>query len=114
MTRVTRTFDLADVVWPLLIGPTDRDPFTFEDLEVAWRHHRDELLRRHAGRDGRRPWGWWEFEAGEEQPRGDDETVRLAELGELTDAELAALHERATEAGLRIGTPAERLWTACR
>jgi hypothetical protein len=40
---------------------------------------------------------------------GPDETVRLAELGELTAAELAALHEAATEARLRIGTDSEKI-----
>jgi hypothetical protein len=35
--------------------------------------------------------------------------VRLAELGELTADELAALRERANEARLRTGTPGEVL-----
>jgi hypothetical protein len=39
-----------------------------------------------------------------------DETVRPAELGELTDEELAALPEDANEARLRIGTDAERIF----
>ena len=45
-----------------------------------------------------RPLGWWWFVAGEERPRdrfgsGDYglETIRLAELGELTGEELEAL-----------------------
>jgi hypothetical protein len=38
-----------------------------------------------------------------------DETVRLAELGELTAEELAALREEANEARLRVGTDAERI-----
>lgn len=38
-----------------------------------------------------------------------DEAVRLAELRELTDAELAVPRERATEAWLRIGTDAEHI-----
>jgi hypothetical protein len=56
----------------------------------------------------------WAFEAREPQPWNldtgwADETVRLAELGELTAAELAALHEAATEARLRIGTDSEKI-----
>jgi hypothetical protein len=35
--------------------------------------------------------------------------VRLAELGLLGSGELAALRERANEARLRVGTPAERI-----
>jgi hypothetical protein len=42
-------------------------------------------------------------------PGGDAQALRLAELGELTDAELAALRERATEARLRIDTGRERV-----
>jgi hypothetical protein len=41
--------------------------------------------------------------------KGDEETLRLAELRELTAGELAALRERATEAKLRVGTDRERL-----
>jgi hypothetical protein len=35
--------------------------------------------------------------------------VRLAELGELTADEIAALREKATEAQLRIGTDSEHI-----
>jgi hypothetical protein len=38
-----------------------------------------------------------------------DETVRLAELGELTAEELAALGEEANEARLRVGTDDEQI-----
>ena len=65
---------------------------------------------------GSRPWGFWRFELGEEPPRPDDltdhrelEAVRLAELGELNSSELAALHEKANEARLRVGTMSERI-----
>jgi hypothetical protein len=70
------------------------------------------------GPHGTRPWGWWRFEIGEDPPRPDEagvtdhrelEAVRLAELGELTSHELAALDEQANEARLRIGTDSERL-----
>lgn len=57
--------------------------------------------------DGWRPWAWWAFEAGEQRPDPDGETVRLAQLGELTAEELAVLREEALEARLRIGTDSE-------
>jgi hypothetical protein len=66
---------------------------------------------RYNGPAGTRPWAWWVFDLGEEMPRGGwaAEAIRLAELGELRDDELAALHERANEARLRIGIPREVL-----
>jgi hypothetical protein len=96
---------------------------TVEELELAWAARKDEIMATQR-RDGRRPWAWWAFELGEEQPQerwnpdggpggrieGEgDETVRLAELGELTADELAALSEEANEAKLRIGTDSERI-----
>jgi hypothetical protein len=69
---------------------------------------------------GTRPLAWWWFVAGEEQPRDrwnsetrqtEDygiETIRLAELGELTAEELAALQDDANVAKLRVGTDSER------
>ena len=57
-----------------------------------------------------RAYGLWFVEAGEPMPRSwNEEAVRLAELGELDDSQLAALRERAMEAGLRVGTPDERI-----
>jgi hypothetical protein len=107
----------------LLIGPTDAPgEYTIEELELLWERHGPEIMAGPHGRHGgTRPWAWWVFEAGEEQPspvwdsetrqwEGEgDETVRLVELGELTDAELAALREQANEARLRMGTRAERI-----
>jgi hypothetical protein len=100
----------------LLMGPTDAPwGYTVEELEILWEQRRDEIMAgRHGRHDGRRPWAWWAFEAREPQPWNldtgwADETVRLAELGELTAAELAALHEAATEARLRIGTDSEKI-----
>jgi hypothetical protein len=93
-----------------MIGPTDHDGVTDEELEIGWRIHGAELMGYHRI-GGTRPWGWWVFEAGENKPRGgpEVETVRLAERGAITDEELAALREQANEAKLRIGTPAERI-----
>lgn len=109
MTRIARTVALgSDVHLALAIGPTEGDGLTLEDLRIGWRYHGDGVCAEH--RSCARPWGWWQFEAGEEMPlKRDEETLRLAELGELTDAELAALRERATEAKLRVGTDRERL-----
>jgi hypothetical protein len=95
----------------LLLGPVDwPGEATVEDIELVWMLRRDEVMAGPHGRgDGTRPWAWWAFEAGEERPDGDREPVRLAELGELTAEELAALREEANEARLRIGTESERI-----
>jgi hypothetical protein len=47
------------------------------------------------------------FEQGEDPPERDAGVVRLAELGELTDEEVAELAELANVAKTRIGTPGE-------
>jgi len=94
----------------LLIGPTDFDNVTDEELELGWQLQ-GERLTGYGRIVGTRPWGYWVFDLGVDKPAGgpEVETVRLAELGELTADELAALHERANEARLRIGTPREVL-----
>ena len=55
-------------------------------------------------RDGSRPWGWWVFEKGEAPPPQEPgaDVIRLAELGELSEAECAALAKRAAEARAQI------------
>jgi hypothetical protein len=95
----------------LLMGPTDAPgELTVDQLEVAWQIERDRLLSEYRGPPGTRPWAWWWFDLGEQQPHDwAAEAVRLAELGELRDDELAALRERANEAKLRVGTPRERV-----
>jgi hypothetical protein len=91
----------------LEIGPAEGG-LTVEELSVAWEVERAGVMDRL--RVGSRPWAYWWFELGEDKPRNTAaEAVRLAELGELGAGELAALRERATEAGLRVGTPAERV-----
>ncbi len=93
----------------LWLGPTDRSgEFTADQLRTVWQFQRERIMRPPLAYIGRRPWAWWAFEIGEEMPR-EDEAVRLAELGELTDRELAALREAANEARLRIGTDSERI-----
>jgi hypothetical protein len=100
----------------LMMGPTEAEGFTDEDLEVGWLHHRERAMDQLA--PGTRPWGWWRFVACEEMPcpadpiGGDSrllEAVRLAELAQLTAEELAALREEANEAKLRIDTNSERI-----
>lgn len=88
---------------------------SLEGMRAAWSLQRDEILgayfgpRMLAAYAGRRPWAWWEFEAGEAMPDGmDAETMRLAQLGELRPEEVVVLREHAVEAGLRIGTDSER------
>jgi hypothetical protein len=67
-------------------------------------------MRDYNGPVASRPWAWWVFDRGEEKPRSQvAEAVRLAELGQLTDDELAVLRERADEARLRVGTARERV-----
>jgi hypothetical protein len=97
--------------WCLSMGPSTMDRFTEPQLRRGWQVYGGELLREERPfLSGTRPWGWWRFEAGEERPRPrGDQTVRLAELGELRDEELAKLRERANEARLRVGTPHERV-----
>jgi hypothetical protein len=104
----------------LMIGPSSVDGFTEAELEFGWERHGRELLEGNT-RPGARPWGWWRFVAGEDQPRDrwnseigqvEDyglETIRLAELGELSDDELAAIRERANEGRARIGSDDERI-----
>ena len=76
----------------------------------AWGHHRDAFLRGEmfaSGHAGCRPWAWWVYDQGEEYPQGevdsppfwpwDAHSVRLNELGELTDKERLDLLEQERE-----------------
>jgi hypothetical protein len=104
----------------LIGGPTD---YTLEQLRIGWQILGDELTRQaiegatehHA--TPHRPWGWWQFERAEQRPRRtegdgwrDDEAelARLAELGELTHAEIERLRLTAADSRPLIGTDAER------
>jgi hypothetical protein len=125
--RGTHPRKLHEPGFEFLMGPTDAPgEYTAEELEVLWPLHRDKIMAGPQGRHhGTRPWAWWAFEAGEPRPEErwipsewgpfgrmegvGDETVRLAELGELTAEQLAALREGATEAKLRVGTAEERI-----
>lgn len=112
-----------DLLIALRMGPNVNDyGFTDDELRVGWELYGNEILTGKQGRGpGTRPWGCWRFVAGEEQPRDrwnsetchmeelGIETNRLAELGELTRKELAAIEEDANVARPRIGTPSERI-----
>jgi hypothetical protein len=99
-----RIFDLER---DLLIG--SRGESTEAELERGWRVYGRELTEhaRASSLPPWRPWGWWRFEAGREEPSRAEGVVYLAECGELTGEEVAAIAERANEARIRIGTPAE-------
>jgi hypothetical protein len=108
MTRFTYPAELSlELELALRIGPGDDGPER-EDLEAAWSYFGEQIMgEAHPRPVGWRPWGWWVFEQGEDRPERDAEEVRLAELGELTDEEVAKLAEDANVARPRIGTPRE-------
>jgi hypothetical protein len=113
----------VDLLLALRMGPDMYDDgFTDDELRVGWGIYGAGILAGKPNRGpGTRPWGWWRFVAGEEQPRErwnpetnhiEDrgcETIRLAELGALTPEELALLEEDANVARTRIGTDAEHI-----
>ena len=89
----------------LIFGPGPiSDDLSDEDLAVGWRIHGAQLMATWEMRHGCRPWGWWVFEKGEppppQQPGAD--VIRLAKLGELTEAECAALARHAAEARAQL------------
>ena len=121
----------ADQEMELWLGPGHRgSAFAGETHRAwAWTRHRDRLMELFA-RNGKRPWGWWRFEAPFPFP-GQREQAALFEAGFLTEAEVAELtamwrkdferaqirgsrsapgKDRATRArsGLKDGRPGER------
>ena len=101
-----------------MLGPTDAPgELTVDELELAWKVQGDRVMQYYGNveaRAGTRPWAWWHFDMGETMPDGDlAEATRLMELGELRPDELAALKERAVEAGLRVGTGDEHHGPNC-
>jgi hypothetical protein len=112
VTRIARGItvppDDIEATLALMLGP--RGELTEEQLELAWEAYGDDLAMGKPGcrgLPGTRPWAYWRFELGEDPPDGDGAAIRLAELGLLGDDEIAAIAERANEARMRIGTPAE-------
>lgn len=92
--RSTRPLVPAEVVELVLGGTWDPAHTRFasdEDRRVVWHRHRDRLLAQQW--PGHRPHAWWAYEAGEDRPHRRHgpfaQAVRLAELGELTDDEVA-------------------------
>jgi hypothetical protein len=86
--------DVFGLKFALLAGPTRWDWFTEAQLERGWRVYGEELTEhmRNLPRPGERPWGWWRFEAGREEPPSYAEGICiLADLGELTEKEHARL-----------------------
>lgn len=112
MARIRRDYEIEvpdelDATMELIIGPC---VLSEKQLEVAWQAYGDGIMGWQRPADPSRPWGYWRFVLGEEQPRPRAaETIRLAELGELTNSEIAAIAERAQEAELRVGTKAEHV-----
>jgi hypothetical protein len=101
---------LAGMTLELMMGPTAGFGPTVKDLALVWELRSDQMMRDYEGPAGTRPWAYWAFDLGEAKPAGwDAEAVRLAELGLLEPAELAALRERANEACLRVATGNERI-----
>jgi hypothetical protein len=112
VTRITgRAVPYEVVLLDLMIGPTEpvqTEELTVKELELAWAAHGERMMRNQPGRPGEWPWAHWFFDLGEEMPAScAEQVIRLAELGQLSDEEIAALAEHAHEA--RIGTTAERV-----
>jgi hypothetical protein len=95
-----------DIYLDLIMGPHGR--FTEDQLRIAWEVERDNFRSGSRAHLADRYWGYWKFELGEEPPSDGDlmlpwsQAVRLAELGDLSAGEIAALRERANEARARI------------
>jgi hypothetical protein len=90
-----------------------------EHARETWFTHRERMMA--YARDAQRPRGWWTFEAGEGKLSGtQNETARLAALGELTTSELAELRARGASPGQDPGkrpiaeTARDRLWCGSR
>jgi hypothetical protein len=86
---------------------------TAAEARDAYFHNRDRMMP--YGDAGHRPTSWWYFEAGEPRPRTHAaEAARLAQLGELSDSEIAKLRANARLFGdgrLAGGSHVER-WQA--
>jgi hypothetical protein len=100
----------------LVIGP--RITYTDEPIEWTrkraedalrepWMFHAAELLE--ACQPGSRPWAYWRFDLGEENPPADgaEGARRLATLGLLSSTEVARLR-----AGASFGGPYLETWKA--
>lgn len=91
----------GDEFWELSLGPPSADDVAFTSphsrlrsafespflRRAAWLLNRTELLAGH--NPGTRPWGYWEYEVGEQPQEGDEEALRR--LGLLEPWEAAQL-----------------------
>jgi hypothetical protein len=113
-TTSSGTDRIFELELDLLLGPAGE--FSDGELERGWRVYGAELTEhaRTHSLPGWRPWGWWRFEAGREEPDRHEAVPYLAACGELTDAEVAEFAARANEARPRIGTGAEHHGPNCR
>jgi hypothetical protein len=84
----------GDQEMELWLGPSHRGSafHSEEERQSAWFRHRERLLEWLA-RHGRRPWGWWRYEAPFKYPGRDLERSRLFRANLLSDAERAMLLE---------------------
>jgi hypothetical protein len=75
-----------------------------EELQAAWLKHRDRLMAQFGVKDGKRPAGWWEFEAPFPRPIG-HEASALYEANLLGEEERVALVTRWRREFLRAQAP---------
>lgn len=101
--------DSFDLQLRLMCGSTGR--FTDAQLERGWRAYGGELtasLLDHP-KPGLRPWGFWRFEANRPELHEHENWAEgvgvLAEMGELTEAELTELAEDAVRAREFLANP---------
>ena len=87
----------------LLVGPRDGGStiYTDEELALGWETFGAGQMEQCVGR-GYRPWGYWHFVLKEERP--DNEQLRLAELGLLTDAEIEEVRKAGEYARQRLAS----------
>ena len=99
----------VDLELQLLCGPTGQ--FTDAQLARGWKIFGKELTESELDhpRPGLRPWGFWRFEANRPELSEHENWAEgvgvLAEMGELTEAELAKLAERAVSARDFLANP---------
>ena len=102
------TFSEIQELW-LGAHPTTGSCFsTREELVAAWEAGRSVVMRLWGSRGGRRPMGWWEFDAGDlKHPGYHRERSYLYEHGVLSESERAELEaEWRREFDVAQGRPA--------
>ena len=91
-----RPLDLEEL-FELAIGPDGESAFDSEaEREAAWRHHGDAVMENAARQPGDRPFGYWLYDVGvEEPPTRLERVLLLHERGLLTDEELRRIRAEA-------------------